>query len=95
MTKSAIEWFLNNKPNQIFLIHLDGGDVYVGYPDGVKTSDLSVETIGESDVLAVKRTSKYLGEEIKYTTYHDVGTVFSIGVVDDSNKDKLPDPFLI
>lgn len=95
MTKAAIDWFLNNKRDKIFLIHLDGGDVYVGYPEGVQPSDLSTTTIGGSDLLVVKRTSKYLGEEVKTTTYHDTVTVFSIGIVDDESGDKLPDPFYI
>lgn len=94
MTKAAIDHFLTNKRDQIFLVHLDGGDIPIGYKGGVQPTDLSTTTIGGSDLLVVKRTSKYMGDEIKMTMYHEVGTVFAIGITDDdSPQDLLPDPF--
>ena len=97
MTNAALQALIDaNSKDRIFCINLDNSRfIYIGYNNGITMDDISFETIGGIDFIAVSKTTKAMGStELKYKTYHLTETVQWVGVMEEEFKDFRPDPML-
>lgn len=93
MNNTALTAFIAEFGNRMFCINLDNTRfIYVGYNGGVKLDDISLETIGGIDFIAVSRKDKSSGVEIPYKIYHVTDSVQWIGVVEEGFEEFGIDP---
>jgi hypothetical protein len=93
MNNTALTAFIESFGNRVFCINLDNTRfIYVGYNGGVKMDDISLETIGGVDYVAVSRTDNSSGVEIPYKIYHLTDSIQWIGIVEEGFEEYGIDP---
>ena len=97
--RTALEAFFNKFGARISCIIMDNNNkIFIGYPSSTVNTvdDLSIETIGGIDLLAVPKDPsdpKARADGVQFTIYHPLDCIQAIVVSDEDHPNNLVDPF--
>ena len=83
---------------RICVIGLNNGKrIFVGYngSNSIQLSDISFETMGNCDVLAIKKIDNSSGRNVHYTTYVTTEFIEFISIMSEEDADYRIDPLLM
>ena len=94
-TNAAVEQMFQKYGDRICSISLNNGKyLLIGYrgKGQVQMSDISFETIGGIDVMAIKHVDFSSGRDVNFTSYITTAFIEGIDVMDEKDKDYRIDP---
>lgn len=97
-TNAGVKEMFNKYKERVCVIGLNNGKrMFIGYngSNSTQLSDISFETIGGCDVMAVKMVDKSSGRDVKYTTYITTEFIEFISVMSEEDVDYRIDPLLM
>ena len=97
-TNAGVQQMFTEYGDRICVIGLNNGKrMFVGYngSNSIQLSDISFETIGGCDVMAVQKIDNSSGRNVHYTTYITTEFIEFISVMSEEDADYRIDPLLM
>jgi hypothetical protein len=96
MSNAGMQELFNTYGNRICSISLNNNKVLLlNYKGSARIEDITFETIGGCDMMAVKRISSSHGKELKFTDYIVTEFIENVVIMDEDFEDYRVDPLIL
>lgn len=96
MTNADLQSMIDLYGDRIFCINLNNMRcIYIGYKDGISLSDITLETVGTTDMIVVSTKDPNPSNTVTYKVYHLTKEIQWIGVMDEGSSKYRVDPLLL
>jgi hypothetical protein len=98
MTNTGLTEIINQYGDRIFAFGYDNASVlYIGYNSmsSAILTDIELVTIGEVDLIKVKKTSSAQGKALNYHTFTETSKIQWIGIMDEDSVAYRVDPLIL